>query len=170
MKFLNNSLLAQLGWKLTSNEPLLWVDALKGKYLQNGFSFLEVPSNPFSSWIWKGLLKNRKVVEKGARWSISNGENIPIWSSPWIPFLPNFKPRSNVLLTELPEFFVADLLFLGVRAWNVDLLRDLFSPSTVSSILSIHIPQVSSADKWTWVPFPSRLFSVKYAREISVYY
>ena len=168
MEFLNNSLLARLGWKLTSNEPLLWVDALKGKYLQNGLSFLEAPSNPLSSWIWKGLLKNRNVVEKRACWSKANGENIPIWSSPWISSLPFFKPRPNALLIELPQFFVADLLLPGVRAWNVDLLRDLCSPYTVSSILSIHIPQVSSADKWTWVPFPSGLFSVKSACEISL--
>jgi exonuclease III len=168
MEFINNSLLARLGWKLTSNAPLFWVEALKGKYLQNGISFLEAPSNPLSSWIWKGLLKNRKVVEKGACWSISNGENIHIWTSPWIPSLPNFKPRPNVHLADLPDFVVADLMLPGERAWNVDLLRDLFSPPTVSSILSIHIPQVSSADKWSWVPSPSGLFSVKSAREISL--
>jgi hypothetical protein len=63
---------------------------------------------------------------------------------------------------------VADILLPSVRAWNVDLLRDLFSPSTVSSILSIHIPQVSSADKWTWVPSPTGLFFMKSAREISL--
>jgi hypothetical protein len=32
MEFINNSLLAQLGWKLVLDEPLLWVKALKGKY------------------------------------------------------------------------------------------------------------------------------------------
>jgi hypothetical protein len=168
MDFINNSLLARLGWKLTSNEPLLWVEALKGKYLQNGVSFLDAPSNPMSSWIWKGLLKNRKIVEKGACWSINNGGNIPIWTSPWIPSLPNYKPRPNANLIDFPDFVVADLLLPGVRDWNVDLLRDLFSPSTVSSILSIHIPQVCSADKWSWVPSPSGLFSVKSAREISL--
>lgn len=30
LKFLNNSLLARLGWKMTTNQPLLWVDALRG--------------------------------------------------------------------------------------------------------------------------------------------
>jgi hypothetical protein len=64
MEFLNNSLLARLGWKLTSNQPLLWVDALRGKYLKNGVSFLNASPNPVSSWIWKGLLKNRSVVQK----------------------------------------------------------------------------------------------------------
>jgi hypothetical protein len=66
MEFINSSLLARLSWKMLSNEPLLWVKALIGKYLKHGISFLDAPSNPSSSWIWKGLIKNRKVVEKGA--------------------------------------------------------------------------------------------------------
>ncbi|XP_059446389.1 uncharacterized protein LOC132177930 [Corylus avellana] len=58
--------LVKLGWKLTSNQPLLWVDALRGKYLKNGVSFLDAPPNPSSSWLWKDLLKNRLVAQKGA--------------------------------------------------------------------------------------------------------
>jgi hypothetical protein len=46
MEFINNSLLARLGWKLISKEPLLWVEALSGKYLHNGISFLDVEVNP----------------------------------------------------------------------------------------------------------------------------
>jgi hypothetical protein len=82
MEFLNNSLLARLGWKLTSNQPLLWVDALRGKYLKNGVSFLNASPNPVSSWIWKGLLKNRSVVQKGACIAISSGVNVEVWQSP----------------------------------------------------------------------------------------
>jgi hypothetical protein len=78
MKFLNHSLLARLGWKMTSNQPLLWVDVLRGKYLKNGVSFLNTSSNPSASWLWKGLLKNRKVVQKGACISISCGLNVDI--------------------------------------------------------------------------------------------
>jgi hypothetical protein len=33
MEFHNSFLLARIGWKMTPNQPLLWVDALKGKYL-----------------------------------------------------------------------------------------------------------------------------------------
>jgi hypothetical protein len=76
MEFLNQSLLAWLGWKMTSSVPLLWVEALRSKYFQNGVSFLGVLKSSGSSWIWKGLLKNRKVVEKGACWSISDGERM----------------------------------------------------------------------------------------------
>jgi hypothetical protein len=82
MEFLNNSLLARLGWKLTSNQPLLWVDALRGKYLKNGVSFLNASPNLVSSWIWKGLLKNRSVVQKGACIAISSCVNVEVWQSP----------------------------------------------------------------------------------------
>jgi hypothetical protein len=49
MEFINSSLLARMGWKMLSNEPLLWVEALRGKYLKHGISFLDAPSNPVSS-------------------------------------------------------------------------------------------------------------------------
>jgi hypothetical protein len=77
----NNALLARLGWKLVSNQPLLWVDSLRGKYLKNGVSFLNANPSPFSSWLWKWLLRNRKVVEKGACISISNGCLVDVWKS-----------------------------------------------------------------------------------------
>jgi hypothetical protein len=73
LEFINNSLLAWLGWKMVLNEPLLWVEALKGKYIKNGASFLDAQVSPHSSWIWKGLMKNRNVVELGACWSITGG-------------------------------------------------------------------------------------------------
>jgi hypothetical protein len=63
MEAMNNSLLARLGWKMVSYQPHLWVDSLRSKYLKSGVSFLNAPFNPFSSWPWKCLQKNRKVVE-----------------------------------------------------------------------------------------------------------
>ena len=158
MEFINSSLLARLGWKMLSNEPLLWVEALRGKYLKHGISFLDAPSNPSLSWIWKGLIKNRKVVEKGACWSISDGTDIHIWNSPWIPSMPSFKPRPNVNLVDFSDYSVADLMLPGVRLWNVDLLGDLFDLTIVRNIIGIHIPRTRGADKWSWAPSPSGLF------------
>jgi hypothetical protein len=84
--------------------------------------------------------------------------NIDVWSSPWIPTLPNFKPWPNVNMLELPPFTVAGLIILGVRSWNSQLLCDLFDPDLVHNILNIHIPQVTSFDKWSWAPSPLGLF------------
>jgi hypothetical protein len=110
MEFRNHSLLARLGWKLTSNQPLLWVEVLREKYLKNGVSFLNAPHNPSSSWHWRGLLKSRFVVQKGAYIAISSDLNVEVWQSPWIPTNPNFKPIPNPNLVSLPSFNVADLI------------------------------------------------------------
>jgi hypothetical protein len=77
------------------------------------------------------MLKNMKVVKIGVCWSISNGVNIHIWNSPWIPSMPSFKSRPNVHLVGVPDFFVVDLLLTSSRSWNVYLLHDLFDPPYV---------------------------------------
>jgi hypothetical protein len=122
MEATNNSLLDRIGWKMTSNQPHLWVDSLRGKYLKNGVSFLAAPSNTLSSWLWKGLLKNRKVVENGACISISSGLNVDVWNSPWVPHMPLFKPTPNANLVGLPHYTVADLICPSRRTWNSWLL------------------------------------------------
>jgi hypothetical protein len=84
------SLLGKLGWNLTIKKPMLWVQALAGKYLNFGQSFLNVAPRPLDSWLWKGLLKSRSIVEKGAYLAISVGSNINVWSDSWIPNLESF--------------------------------------------------------------------------------
>lgn len=49
IEFQNSSLLVRLGWKMITNQPLLWVDAFRGKYLQHGISFINAPFNSLSS-------------------------------------------------------------------------------------------------------------------------
>lgn len=72
------------------------------------------------------------------------------------------------ILVVLPSFSVNDLLLTKDRAWNIQLLMDLFDLTTVQNIMRIHIPRIISFDKWVWVPSPSEQFSMKYAREISI--
>jgi hypothetical protein len=168
MEVINNSLLARIGWKMVSNQPHLWVDTLRGKYLKRGISFLNAPSNVPSSWLWKGLLRNRKVVEQGACISITSGLNVDIWNSPWIPLMPSFKPIPNAHLVGLPSYSVEDLICPLRRVWNSSLLQDLFDPFTVQCILCIHLPVYGSFDKWVWAPSLTGLFSVKSAHDISL--
>jgi hypothetical protein len=167
MESLNNSLLVRLGWKLTSNQSLFWVKSLRGKYLKNGISFLNAPYIPSSSWLWKGLLKNRRIVEKGACISISCGINVDVWNSPWIPLMPNFRPIPNANLVNFLAFMVSDLMIPGRQVWNSHLLEDLFDASTVQNILSIHLPTQPCFDKWVWVPSRAGVFSVKSAYDLS---
>ena len=143
MEVINNSLLARIGWKMTSNQPHLWVDSLRGKYLKHGVSFLDAPSNALSSWLWKWLLKNRKVVEQGACISISSGRNVDVWNSPWIPLMPSLSLfqmltwRGSLLIRLLILF--ALLGGLGIlcccRICLIQLRYKIFLPSTCRFVL-----------------------------------
>jgi hypothetical protein len=166
MDFMNHSLLARLGWKLTSKQPLLWVTALTSKYVKEGSDFLNTAFNPTSSWMWKGLMKARAVVEKGACLAISNGQHVNIWTSPWVPTCSSFRPNPNPNLVGLPDFHVDELIDPINRSWNVSLLHDLFDIDSVIQIQKIHIPQLVDNDRWIWTPAVSGQFSVKSAHEV----
>lgn len=133
MEFHNKSLLARLGWKMITNQPLLWVESLKGKYLSKDHTFLNTSSYFRSSWLWKCMLKNRKVVEKGACFDISNGQNINIWTFPWIPSIPSFKLSPNPNLVNLPDYHVVDMINPLDRSLNSYMLNDLFDTPLRSS-------------------------------------
>lgn len=57
--------------------------------------------------------------------------------------MPHFKPRPNENLSSLPIFLVADLILEDERAWNFQLLNDLFDPFSVQCILSISLTSSS---------------------------
>jgi hypothetical protein len=67
-----------------------------------------------------------------------------------------------------PAYSVADLILPEERLWNVDLLHDLFDPLTIQNILQIHLSRISTEDKWSWIPSPSSIFTVKSARKVSL--
>lgn len=85
--------------------------------------------------MWKGLLKPRVVVERGACLAISNRHDVNIWTCPWIPTLPLFKATANPNLADLPVFQVADLIDPFNRTWNCALLEDLFDMDSVIRFL-----------------------------------
>lgn len=116
MDTMNQSLLAKLGWILTAKQPMIWVKALSGKYLKECENFLNTSPSPQASLLWKGLLKTRSVVGKGACLAISQGSNVNMWIDPWIPTLATFKPSPNPNLTDQPNFTFVDLIIQSSRS------------------------------------------------------
>jgi hypothetical protein len=166
MEFQNASLLAKLGWKVLSGANLLWVRALSSKYLRRN-NFLSVQPSPTASWLWKGILNCRKVVQDGACLAVSTGLNVSIWNDPWVPSIQGFKPSPKADLPSLPNLTVSDLITYPVRNWNSPLINFLFDPESASQIHAIHISSVPVPDRWIWTASPSGLFSVKSAHEVA---
>ena len=46
------------------------------------------------SYTWRSLLAGRKVLDKGLRWSIGNGQSVRIWADRWLPTPNSFKVAS----------------------------------------------------------------------------
>ncbi|CAL1412293.1 unnamed protein product [Linum trigynum] len=62
----------------------LWVQVLKGKYLnhKDGMIVSMKKSNPSS--LWKAVLRAMPMMKQATAWSISDGASTGFWTHPWI--------------------------------------------------------------------------------------
>lgn len=99
-----------------------------------------------SSMVWKSILEARDLIDKGARWRVSNGKNIKIWEHRWLPTPASFKVQSpisihqgNATVQELLKFCPIeggkygmrskDILFSGQRKLKLCLISPLVRPA-----------------------------------------
>ena len=78
----NNSLLAKQVWRLLYNTTSLFYKVLKARFSRNT-SIMEAVDSRMGSCAWKSIFKGRDVLQRGARWRVSNGEKIKIWQHHW---------------------------------------------------------------------------------------
>jgi hypothetical protein len=147
----NLALVTILGWKLLSNLDCLWVNQLREKYIYYG-TFLSSPVVSNASWLWKGILHCKSLLTSGACLQVSINSHFPIWTTSWIPTLPNFRPSLKFPSNrEQPSLFISDLLILGSSIWNISKILSLFDDLSAQEILKIHISP-SSAPNYIWTP------------------
>ena len=86
---------AKQWWRMQQNLNSLVHRVLKAKYFPNSVaSEAELGSKP--SYTWRSIWTVKKVVDRGSRWCIGNGEGVWIWEDRWIPSLESFKVTSPV--------------------------------------------------------------------------
>ncbi|XP_022720192.1 uncharacterized protein LOC111278020 [Durio zibethinus] len=117
MNSFNEALLAKQGWRLLHNSSFLVYRVLKEKHFPT-CSFLEAKEGRTSSYLWKSICAGREVLRLGARWRVGNGEDINVWSDPWIlkedGFIPT--PRDDV---EVSDIKVKDLIAESPSQWDI---------------------------------------------------
>jgi hypothetical protein len=104
----NLALLAKLGWRILSCPNSLLARVFKAKYLRNR-SFWEVGTSKNASFVWRGILRARSVLEKGMRWRIGSGREIRVWNDKWIPKGRDIKVHSPII-EEFRDLRVSDLI------------------------------------------------------------
>ena len=132
LKAFNLALLGKQCWRQITKEHSLFHKIFKSRYFKYGsFMNAELGNNP--SWAWRSLLEGRKVLEKGLKWKVGDGESISIQADPWLfnqyPYYlpPNGCHNRNLILVKQ--------LIRDDGCWNEDMIRDQFLPEIADSIL-----------------------------------
>jgi hypothetical protein len=102
------------------------------------------------SWLWKDILHCKSLLTSGACLQVSINSHFPIWTTSWIPTLPNFKPTSKFPSNkEQLSLFISTIL-------------SLFDDLSTQEILNIYISH-SLSPKYIWTPATSGKFSISSA-------
>ncbi|XP_030502725.2 uncharacterized protein LOC115717895 [Cannabis sativa] len=155
----NLAMLGKQGWRLLFRHESIVGKVFKARYYPHGdFLSAELGSNP--SFVWNSIFAARDVVKAGLRKRIGAGLSVQITSDPWLPIVDRASPIPVV--PGLEHFTVNSLFQINNRSWDVDVVRDLFSPEDASIILGIPLSAVD-ADTWYWVAEKNGFYSVRSA-------
>ncbi|XP_060972631.1 uncharacterized protein LOC133038482 [Cannabis sativa] len=156
----NLAMLGKQGWRLMFRQDSLVSKVFKARYYsQSDFLSAELGSNP--SFIWSSIYAAKDTVKLGLRKGIGSGLSVGITSDPWLPTLDRASPIPVV--PGLENFTVNSLLQMHSRNWDVEVVRDLFSPVDAAIILGIQINQSSENDYWYWFGEKDGTYSVSSA-------
>lgn len=101
------------------------------------------------------------MIEKGACFLLGDGKTINVWVDPWVPWIDGFKPRPRIDdYLQLP-IKAHHLLDHTLKAWNEEMVKEIFVAKAAAAILTILIPHSPGQDKLIWLLDAKGIFSVK---------
>jgi hypothetical protein len=80
----NVAMLAKQGWRLIQTPDSLCARILKAKYFPNS-NILEAKAKERCSYTWRSIILGAETWKHGIIWRVGNGQQINIWSDPWLP-------------------------------------------------------------------------------------
>ncbi|KAF3433898.1 hypothetical protein FNV43_RR25001 [Rhamnella rubrinervis] len=155
----NTALLAKLAWMIVRGEESLWIEILKAKYLRGG-SYFNYQKKRGDSWIWRSILNVKDVIHKGNCFRVGNGEDIKLWSDPWIPGCVNKQPvRKEGSTYDIST--VSKLLDHDTDWWNEALVKDIMEEESAKEVLKMEGMSFNRQDRIFWTGNSSGVFSVR---------
>ena len=165
LKAFNLVLLAKQWWRMQQNPDSLVHRVLKAKYFPNSVACeAELGSRP--SYAWRSLWTVKKVVDRGSRWCIGNGDRVQIWKEMWIPSPELFTVISPVG-AHMGMELVSSLVDVERRGWDVGKVKNTFFPNEVELILSIPISARLPEDSLIWAWTSNGRLTVKSAYKVA---
>ena len=162
----NLAMLAKQGWRLILDPNSLVAQIYKARYYLHGDVFkAKLGSSP--SYTWRSIFNGLEVVKRGTRWRVGNVDRIYIWEDKWLP-----TPTTYKFISPLKQFDdyprVSALIDRDTRRRKSDVVRSLFLPFEVRTILNIPLSHNLLEDQIIWVGNKKGEFSVKSAYYIAV--
>ncbi|XP_027166037.1 uncharacterized protein LOC113766004 [Coffea eugenioides] len=158
----NTALLGKQVWRLITQPNLLVSKVLKDKYHPKQ-SLLKCKVAGNASWIWKGLMGARQLVELGIRRRIGNGKSTNIWEDSWLP-----DNHQGKVISQKPQgcnLLKVEELIIQKR-WNKNLIFKNFSAKEAECILSIPISLTNREDSNYWVHSSNGNYTVRSAYKV----
>jgi len=141
-------MLGKQGWNLLTNQDIIVARISKAKYFpKSDFLGARLGHNP--SYIWRSIHASHVLVRGGQRWRIGNGNNISVWSMPWLREEGNsYVSSARVQGTE--NMKVADLMDSNGSSWNWGLIEGIFNAHDREAILKLSLLNRDKEDKLIW--------------------
>lgn len=109
----------------------------------------------------------RETVEVGTKWFAGNGRKVNIWHDRWLPSPDSLKvispQRPNLNLEK-----VAQPIDSETGLWKVELIKEMFIPHEVETILSIPIRPRLPNDSLVWAWSKNIFFTIRSAYGVSL--
>jgi hypothetical protein len=159
----NLAMLAKQIWILIDKPNSLCARVLQAKYYPQG-NILQAGPKAGSSFTWQSLLAGLATSKRGFIWRVGNGEDIKIWSDPWIPSSPNMRVTSqqgNTILTK-----VCQLIDPITGQWDVELINSIFNVVDANRICRIPLNTKGFNDFISWSLTKHEYFTVRSAYHI----
>ncbi|KAF7832358.1 uncharacterized protein G2W53_014691 [Senna tora] len=131
----NLALLAKQGWRILQHPESIMSKTLKAKYFNNS-SFLEAKAGTAASYTLKSIIQGRDVLKLGLVRRVGDGNNIKVFSDPWVPDVDNFRITFNNHYIE-QSANANSLITEGEGRWNVGIVREGFESDVAEAILKI---------------------------------
>lgn len=132
---------------------------LKSRYYPT-IDFLNASIGRSPSFVWKGILALRQLLEEGMTWRVGDGSNIIVWQDPWL-YIPHDAKLHTPPHPNSTNLCVANLILSTPQRWNVELLQMLSTEHDIKAIQQILLSIRHVPDHIGWQFTKSGDYSVK---------
>ncbi|XP_074336620.1 uncharacterized protein LOC141673779 [Apium graveolens] len=156
----NLAMLGKQGWRILINPDSLVARLYKARYFENT-DFLNATLGHSPSFIWRSILEAKNVVAAGVRWRIGTGTNVKISGQPWL--VDTGDPYISTVSKTIGNNLVSSLFCMDRKAWDIDVVRDVFNDRDQRCVLDTLIEEDLQNDVLYWGKEQSGVYSVRSA-------